>query len=287
MVTVAASYLKGSAFTWFESENIREWNNPLRTDRSFTHLFRKEYCGVHREAQWYEELSNLRQKTNESIETYSARIQDLWGKIDPYKERKEKDRVREFIKGLRSEYLIQVQADMPTTVAQAKSKAKALEIGINMKKSRTNAEKEAAPIKRPVNKDKPAHAGQEEGLEGLIAKFLKQQGQKSFPKCFNCQKMGHYAKDCKSEKVPLRCYNYQTEGHYAKDYKNPMKCSNCQKEGHQAKNYSKGVICFTCKKEGHTSPNCPNNPKNSNKEFRKSHMIEGKELSRQNPYLKD
>ena len=37
-----------------------------------------------------------------------------------------------------------------------------------MKKSRTNAEKEAAPVKRPVNKDKPAHAGQEEGLEGLI-----------------------------------------------------------------------------------------------------------------------
>ena len=121
---------------------------------------------------------------------------------------------------------------MPTTVAQAKSKAKALEIGINMKKSRTNAKKESAPIQKPMNKDKPAYAGQKEGLEELIAKILKQQGQKSPPKCFNCQKIGHIAKDCKSEKAPLRCYNCQTEGHYAKDCKNPTKCSNCQKEGH-------------------------------------------------------
>jgi hypothetical protein len=35
------------------------------------------------------------------------------------------------------------------------------------------------------------------------------------------------------------------------------------------------------------SPNCPDNPQDSNKEFRKNRMIEGKELSRQNPYLKD
>ena len=116
---------------------------------------------------------------------------------------------------------------MLTIVAQTKSKAKALEIGINMKKSRTSVEKEPTPTKKPINKERPAYAGQEESLEELIAKFFKQQGHKSSPKCFNCQKTGHMIKDCKNEKVPLRYYNCQEEEYYSKNCKNPTKCSNC------------------------------------------------------------
>ena len=44
------------------------------------------------------------------------------------------------------------------------------------------------------------------------------------PKCYNCQKFGHYAKDCKNEYVCGKC----SENHLTKDCVSAvLKCSNC------------------------------------------------------------
>ena len=42
------------------------------------------------------------------------------------------------------------------------------------------------------------------------------------PKCFNCNKYGHIAKECWSEKKKWEtqmCFKYNKKGHIAKDYK--------------------------------------------------------------------
>lgn len=45
-------------------------------------------------------------------------------------------------------------------------------------------------------------------------------------KCYNCQKPGHLAKDCRSakkERGDITCYNCNTKGHMAKDCRKPKK----------------------------------------------------------------
>jgi len=53
------------------------------------------------------------------------------------------------------------------------------------------------------------------------------------PKCFNCNKYGHMAKECQTEKKETRtCFKYNKKGHIAKDCRNKqtMKTRKVQKE---------------------------------------------------------
>src|SRR5688572_26257760 len=93
---------------------------------------------TYRKAKWRKELKNLRQQPQESIEAYSTRYYELWHYLDPFNHHEESDRVEEFIEGLHNEFLIQVQSIMPTTVTQARDKARAVEIAFSIKKSRDN-----------------------------------------------------------------------------------------------------------------------------------------------------
>ena len=130
---VAMSYLKGSALTWAKSSGVTSWEDPIRITRSFVHQFRKEYCGVYRKALWKQELKNIKQRSEESIEGYVARLKELWRRIDPEGNRDESDRIQEFIEGLRSEFIVQVQGIMSFTVKEVIRKAKAIEIALAMK----------------------------------------------------------------------------------------------------------------------------------------------------------
>src|ERR1044072_2118652 len=105
---VAMSYLKGSALTWAKSSGVISWKDPIRITRSFVHQFRKEYCRVYRKALWKQELKNIKQRSEESIEGYVARLKELWRRIDPEGNRDERDRIQEFIEGLRLEFIVQV-----------------------------------------------------------------------------------------------------------------------------------------------------------------------------------
>ena len=49
--------------------------------------------------------------------------------------------------------------------------------------------------------------------------------------CYNCQKSGHIARNCKSEKV-VTCYACHRVGHIARNCTNVIKCRRCQYRGH-------------------------------------------------------
>jgi hypothetical protein len=131
-LAIATSYLKGTALTWYKTSNILHWDDFIDPERSFIHQFKKQYCNNFRKAQWKQKLRNHKQQPGETIESYSAKLYELWHRIDPEGHRDESDRIQEFMEGLRPEFILHVQASMPDTVEKAVDKAKSVEIGLSM-----------------------------------------------------------------------------------------------------------------------------------------------------------
>jgi len=78
MVSIAASYLKGTAITWFKQSGIRNWNTPMDPDRSFVHKFKRQYCSTFRRAQWTQKLRNHKQKPGDTVEKYVSELYELY-----------------------------------------------------------------------------------------------------------------------------------------------------------------------------------------------------------------
>ena len=45
-IILVASYLKGTALTWYNRQTIRSWNNNMYPNTSFTHLFKTYFCNL-------------------------------------------------------------------------------------------------------------------------------------------------------------------------------------------------------------------------------------------------
>ncbi|GBC00724.1 hypothetical protein RclHR1_39570001 [Rhizophagus clarus] len=76
-VILVASYLKGTALTWYNRANIQNWNNPLYRPISFVHAFTDYFCNPFKLNQWKHQLRNRKQKPGETIEDYIAAIEEL------------------------------------------------------------------------------------------------------------------------------------------------------------------------------------------------------------------
>ena len=133
---IAKAYLKGEAQTWIKRLRVGEWFDPTDHSNSFRHQFKEKYCGTFTRTIWKQKLRNLKQKPGETIESYYAKIVELWHRIDPADLRPESDKVQEFIEGLRTEFVLPVQTAMPNPVQAAVNTAKAAEIGLAMNNKR-------------------------------------------------------------------------------------------------------------------------------------------------------
>ncbi|GBB89512.1 hypothetical protein RclHR1_01620024 [Rhizophagus clarus] len=111
-VILVASYLKGTALTWYNRANIQSWNNPLYRLTSFVHAFTDYFC--------------------ETIEDYIAAIEELWKRVDPQGRRTELYKIHEFIEGLRPEFIVPVQSAMSETAEEVMDRARVLEAALSL-----------------------------------------------------------------------------------------------------------------------------------------------------------
>jgi hypothetical protein len=72
-------------------------------------------------------------------------------------------------------------------------------------------------------------------------------------RCFSCNEMGHYVRDCPGGR---KCRNCNEAGHEHRNCPHPSRCSACGKEGHRTAECSV-VKCYNCGSRGHIRPNCP------------------------------
>ena len=76
-IILVASYLKGTALTWYNQQTIHSWNNLLFPDSAFVNLFKQNFCNPFKMSQWKHQLRNRKQKPGETVEEYVAAIEEL------------------------------------------------------------------------------------------------------------------------------------------------------------------------------------------------------------------
>jgi hypothetical protein len=274
-IVIAASFMRGEALTWFNSENIQVWNEKLLPGQSFVPKFKEQYCGTFKKVQWKQQLNDLTQKNGETIDSYYAKLVNLWIRIDPTNSRLEEDRIHEFIKGLRPEFQMPVQIATPITVDQAVAKAKAVETTLSRGGNLSDYSKKkdylyvtkggTIPSRYNVNKTET----QEDEIEAIITKRVEEKLKEyrnkkdGKMKCYNCGKEGHISKNCNKKKEV--CTKCNKEGHNKDKCRSHLKCNKCGKHGHLAK---------TCRVSNPSSKsNSRNNSpeRNSNKDKQQRH----------------
>ena len=117
----AEDWLKGLEDEPFGSFNS---NNGPR----FKTRFLEQFKTIKKKAMWQQEFFNLKQEAN-TVDTYIARFKKLQRKVDPDGNFPADFIVQLFIKGLRPEYAIPVQAAIPENLTAAITHARHWEIG--------------------------------------------------------------------------------------------------------------------------------------------------------------
>ncbi|GBC05778.1 hypothetical protein RclHR1_06420001, partial [Rhizophagus clarus] len=263
-VILVASYLKGTALTWYNRANIQNWNNPLYRPISFVHAFTDYFCNPFKLNQWKHQLRNRKQKPGETIEDYIAAIEELWKRVDPQGRRTELDKIHEFIEGLRPEFIVPVQSAMPETAEEAMDRARALEtaLSLNMELSAyslipdylQNMNGGMIPAKTNMTMFQPTYTAtqQAESIEKIVERKISEgiaaalgqirteskpyqnnQGRNSG--CYLCGKPGHIAKNCRQR-------SFQNNGNNSNNNNNNQRNNN---------NNRRNIECYNCGRKGH------------------------------------
>jgi len=206
---VIGAYLKGTAATWYDTDqgNIQNWAED--NDNSFKRRFMNQFRTNNRIIQWRRELEKRVQLPGETVEQYAKDIKRLIKRIDPQNDWEDTQKVYSFTKGLKDDTYRQLA---PVLTMQANPTLNvAIEVAqkieeVSRQTSVTSAPAFAVPasqalpdltqlINESVKKAVEAafaerrarynsNAGQ--GNQGTRPPFI----------CYRCQKPGHKANAC-------------------------------------------------------------------------------------------
>ena len=183
-ITIAATHLREIAMEWYEQdkENIQRWDKQ-GYNNSFEERFIERFATTTRKHKWIEELQEIKQKKEETVNTYEIRFRTLARKVQ--NDITEIGKIMFFKKGLLPEiYSLTVLGERNmlengkrNTLENVIDSAKRAEISLNC-------------VKRDMVKTKIIDRNGENTKRGK---------RKRKSRCYNCGKKGHIFTECKKQ----------------------------------------------------------------------------------------
>ena len=235
-LAVAGGFLKGIAAEWYDANLAtmnNNWNTGANNNNNFEDMFKARFANETKKNQWYQDLTNLRQATDESIDEYTNKFIKLADRvgINDVAQRK-----RMYLMGLNPGYTPLVYAQNPADFNAAVEAARRVEIGFNFasgtvpKKASLSTATSTSIVKAildptPVtNQEVDELTKKLEQLtvnyanltSALLAQTATPQERRLTPRttprtitnrtstitCYNCGKQGHIIRECPHPRTP-------------------------------------------------------------------------------------
>ena len=137
-VKIAAGFLRGEAAEWFDGKRNDigdHWTANTNGGNNFTDLYNAQYVTEQRKNEWFYKLMNLRQKDDETVDSFAAKYLKLIKRADITDQAQKK---RMFLHGIRPTLIPFVQLNNPNTLQDAIDVARRTEAGFNLSSSKSS-----------------------------------------------------------------------------------------------------------------------------------------------------
>ncbi|GJX17772.1 putative reverse transcriptase domain-containing protein [Tanacetum coccineum] len=262
-VKFATCTLMGTALTWWNS-HARTVTNDVAYAMTWSDLKKKmttKYCPRNEIKKIEAELWNLKVQGTDVV-AYNQRFQEL-ALLSDRMFPEEADKIERYVGGMPDPIYSSVVASKPKTMQEAIEMATDLmDRRINTLAERQTENKrkfEDAPrnnqTQQPNKRQNTGRAyaagnGDRKPYEGAKPRCPKcnfNHYGPCTPKCTNCRKLGHLAKDCRSRPATANNNNRNNNNNNNRNNNNPRA---------QGAN-TNAIVCFECGTPGHFRSNCP------------------------------
>ena len=148
---IAREYLKGAAADWLDSVTGPigdNWNTGINGEQNIVDLFKTWFISETRKNQWYQKLTSLRQKTDESVDSYANKFKKLVTHVGLTDNAQMK---RMFLMGLNPAYTPLVYSQNPADLDAAINSTWTIEIGYNFASGKVPKDISTTTVSTPKN----------------------------------------------------------------------------------------------------------------------------------------
>ncbi len=204
--TIIAAYLKRTAANYYEEEyvNINAWTDG-NTANNLKDLLIAWFASDSVRDVWYGDYLNCQQSITESVEEYNNHFKKLQKKVDLNNGTPAANTIRQFLSGLNLTIALIVYASGLGNLDVTVNTVKSIEAGYKI--TQRNVQQQSNYALQQV-------ASSRDSMEVLIAileKLLCQKEKEKYPiiwpgesiniRCWRCNKLGYFQKDCMSKQV--------------------------------------------------------------------------------------